>query len=91
MSTIAVARIRVANAQAQKVELANAKARGELLPAVDVQREWEGVLRDVRAAMLAVPARVQQRLPKLSTADVAAIDDEIRSALTALGKAVASD
>lgn len=79
-------KIRLANAQAVKVELQNAQARKELLPAKAVEAEWSAVLRDVRAGMLAVPSRVQQRLPHLSAHDVSEIDREIRDALAALAR-----
>lgn len=77
-------RIRVAQAQAEKLELANSAARGELVPAKQVQSTWAGVLRDVRAALLAVSSRCGARLPHLTAHDVATIDIEIRSALEAI-------
>jgi phage terminase Nu1 subunit (DNA packaging protein) len=46
--------------------------------------EWSGVLRTVRAGMLAVPSRAAQRLPHLSAHDVAEIDAEVRAALVEL-------
>lgn len=75
-------RARLLKAQADKAELQVAAARGELLPAADVERRWSDVLRGVRAAMLAVSSRVRQRLPGLTSADVAELDAEIRAALT---------
>lgn len=50
-----------------------------------VEAEWSGVLRTVRAGMLAVPSRVQQRLPHLTAHDVAQIDAEVRAALVEVG------
>jgi hypothetical protein len=44
-----------------------------------------GVLRTVRAGMLAVPSRMQQRLPHLTAHDVAKIDREVRTVLTLIG------
>jgi phage terminase Nu1 subunit (DNA packaging protein) len=79
-------KIRLANAQAVKVELQNAQARKELLPAKAVEAEWSAILRDVRAGMLAIPSRVQQRLPHLSAHDVSEIDREIRDALSELAE-----
>ena len=79
-------KIRLANAQAVKVELQNAQVRNELLSAKDVEAEWSAILRDLRAAMLAVPSRVQQRLPHLSAHDVSEIDREIRDALAGLAQ-----
>ena len=56
----------------------------ELLKACEVLQEWEAILR-VGTAMFALPSRIGARILTLSRADVAAIDDEIRSAWTALG------
>src|SRR5262249_37717061 len=78
-------RARLAAAQANLAELKAAKLRGELVEAAVVEAEWCGVLRMVRARMLAVPSRVGARLPHLSKHDVAEIDQEIRSALSEIG------
>jgi phage terminase Nu1 subunit (DNA packaging protein) len=72
---------RLAREQADKAEMQNAVARRELISAADVEREWSSILRDVRAAMLAVPSRLQQRLGHLTTHDIAMLDREIRDAL----------
>ncbi|MBI1265431.1 MAG: hypothetical protein GC187_11935 [Alphaproteobacteria bacterium] len=74
-------RLRLAAAQAEKVELSNARTRGELLSARDVESAWAGVLREVRAAMLAIPGRVNQSLPHLTSHDLATLDREIRNVL----------
>ncbi|GLK54339.1 phage terminase Nu1 subunit (DNA packaging protein) [Methylopila capsulata] len=74
------AKTRAAEAQAVKLETANALARGDLLSAADVKAEWALILTDVRAAMLAVPSR----LPELDRAAVARVDAEIRAALEGL-------
>ncbi|MDE0921799.1 terminase small subunit [Aurantimonas coralicida] len=79
-------KIRVQRETADKLELANAATRRELIPAADVEREWASVLRDVRVSMLAIPARVQQRIPHLTAHDIGAIDREIRNALTETAK-----
>lgn len=75
-------RARLLAAQADGHELKNAATRGELVDARQVEAEWSNTLRSLRAAMIAVPSRVRQRLPGLSPAEVATIDAEIRSALT---------
>jgi phage terminase Nu1 subunit (DNA packaging protein) len=72
-------------AEADLAELKAAQAAGRLLDAGEVEREWAGVLRDVRGALLALPGRLGARLPHLSAADMAMIDSELREALTALG------
>ncbi|MFC4667128.1 DNA packaging protein [Seohaeicola nanhaiensis] len=81
---LASEKLRLAKANAEKAETANAKARGDLIAAVEVEREWAAVLRGVRAAMLALPSRVAQRLGHLSPHDVAEIDREVRDALEEL-------
>ena len=78
-------RARLAAAQADAIELKNARARGALVDAEAVAREWEGVCRTIRAGMLRVPKRAAARLPHLTPQDVRAIDDEVRAALTELG------
>lgn len=77
-------RIREAAARANKLEIQVATARGEMVPARDVERQWSSTLRDVRAGMLAVPSRCGAVLPHLTAFDVAAIDAEIRAALEGL-------
>lgn len=79
-------RERLVREQADAVALKNAQSRGELVPSAEVEREWANVLRDVRAAMLAVPSRVQSRIGHLTIADVAAIDREVRDALTEMAQ-----
>jgi len=74
-------RLRLAIAQAEKVELSNAKTRGELLLAQEVVSAWAGVLREVRAAMLAIPSRVNQSLPHLTVHDLNTLDRTIRDTL----------
>lgn len=84
------ARRREAEARAEKVELQNAKTRRELVPAADVERVWTGILRDVRARMLAVPSRVRSRIGHLTPADAAAIEAEVRDALQGAADASSS-
>lgn len=74
-------KLRVTKAQADQIELKNAEKRGEMVSAAAVKSAWAEMLRDVRAAMLAVPSRVLQRLPHLSAHDLDQIDREIRNAL----------
>lgn len=77
-------KLRLTREQADKVELQNAQARRELVPATEVERTWSGTLRDIRAAMLAVPARVGQRASHLTAHDLEMVDREIRDALVEL-------
>lgn len=78
LAAIREQRIRLAKASADHQEIKNAVARGELVPAVDVESKLGGVLRTVRAGMLAVPSRAAQRLPHQSPHDVGVIDGEVR-------------
>lgn len=77
-------KIRLAKANADKVETANAKARGELAPLPEVERAWAGILRDVRAALLALPSRAASRLGHLTPHDVQTLDQEVRAVLVEL-------
>jgi terminase small subunit / prophage DNA-packing protein len=78
-------RARLAKAQADQLELKLAAQRGEVLDAGQVEATWSGIVRDTRNAMLSVPSRCAGRLPHLGKADIAVIDDELRTALTELG------
>ncbi|MGF1550924.1 MAG: hypothetical protein ACFBWO_00285 [Paracoccaceae bacterium] len=80
-ASLAAEKERLTRAQADRAELQAAKARGELVPVAEVETAWASILRDLRAGMLAIPVRVQQRLGHLTTTDVAAIDREVRDAL----------
>lgn len=81
---------RLATEQADKIALANAKARGELVSAVAVEREWSAILRELRSALLAMPTRLQQRAPHLTAHDIRLIDRELRDLLTEMGNAPAA-
>lgn len=82
--TLTQERIRQTKAQADLLDLKNAKAKAELLDASDVEKEWASVLRDLRAALLAVPSRVGSRLPSLTAHDIGEIAREIKDALAEL-------
>jgi phage terminase Nu1 subunit (DNA packaging protein) len=79
------ARGRLANAQARLAETKLNQLSGELVEASAVDAEWMGILRVVRAGMLAVTSRVAQRLPSLTKHDLIEIDNEIRAVLAELG------
>ena len=78
-------RKRLVREQADKAELQNRATRGELVPAADVEAEWAAIATALRARFLALPSRVHQRLSHLTPAEVAAVDREVRDALTELG------
>lgn len=79
-----LAQIRLREASARKAEVEVAKRESDLVSAAAVTREWATILRDVRAALLAVPARVGGALPHLTATDIAAVEAEIRAALRGL-------
>ena len=84
-SSLTAERLRLVREQADRAALGNAQARGELVPAAAVEAEWASVATALRARLLALPSRVNQRLPHLTAAEVEAIDREVRDALTELG------
>jgi phage terminase Nu1 subunit (DNA packaging protein) len=57
---------------------------GSLLEKSAVVREWASALRDLRARLLAVPARCAAALPHLDKSEVEIIAREIRAALAEL-------
>ena len=59
-------RARLAREQADQVAMKNRALRGELVEVAEVQRTWTGIARSVRAGVLALPTRVQARLPHLT-------------------------
>lgn len=77
-------KIRQTREAADKLALANAAARGEMVAVADVAREWADVLRTVRAALLALPSRVGSRLGHLTAHDLSEMDLEIRATLAEL-------
>jgi phage terminase Nu1 subunit (DNA packaging protein) len=79
-------RARLAREQADGTALKNAVFRRDLVPTHQVEREWVTVCRKIRNAVLAVPSRVRQTLPHLTSFDVEQISRELRLALTDLGK-----
>jgi phage terminase Nu1 subunit (DNA packaging protein) len=73
----------VAVASAEKLEIQNARARGDLLDAGDVARAWVEIVTDLRSALLAVPSRVAGRCG-LDRRATAALDAELRAAMEML-------
>lgn len=81
---LAAQRERVAREQADALEMKNAAARRDLLPAAEIEAMWGKMCRAIRARFLAMPARLQQHLGHLTTHDLSVIDREIRDGLTEL-------
>lgn len=79
--TIALERERLTREQADREAMRNARLRGELVNSDEIERTWSATLTHLRAAILAIPPR----LSHLSAADIAAVDRELRAALTEIG------
>jgi phage terminase Nu1 subunit (DNA packaging protein) len=75
----------VAQEQANKLALANARERGELFDADAVEREWSDMLRMLSSGLLTISAQCGLKLPHLTQRDVLVIDGEIRDKLAELG------
>jgi phage terminase Nu1 subunit (DNA packaging protein) len=82
-SDLAAEKLRAAKATAEKLEIQNAKSRGDLLDGKLVANEWRSIITDLRAAVLAVPSRVAGRMG-MDRATTAALDTEIRDAMEAI-------
>ena len=72
-AAIASERARLTHEQADHVALKNARARGTMVDAHEVEAEWSGVLRTVWAGMVAVPSRCGSRLAHLMPHDLTEI------------------
>jgi phage terminase Nu1 subunit (DNA packaging protein) len=78
-------RARLLAAQAEAAEVKNKLALGALLEAGPVEQAWSDIVRRSRAAVLAVPARCQERLG-LTAHDASVFDDELREAMRLLSE-----
>jgi phage terminase Nu1 subunit (DNA packaging protein) len=87
VTSLTTERARLAKEQADAQALKNAKLRGDLVDASEVERTWSDVLRQVRARILAVPARLRADLPDLDAQSVQAFDRALRDTLMELGNA----
>lgn len=70
-------RVRKEQAAAEKLELANAVKRGELVSAAEVQATWQSITTELRSALLAIPARLPIDVRET-------VDGEIRETLERL-------
>jgi len=78
-------RARLAKEQADAQALKNAKMRGELVEASEVERTWAGVLRQLRARILAVPSRLRSEFSDIDPQTIHAMDRALRVTLTEIG------
>lgn len=85
VTSLTTERARLAKEQADAQALKNAKLRGDMVEAAEVERTWSDALRQIRARILAVPSRLRADLPETPPATFNAIDRALRDALTDLG------
>ncbi|MGV6850210.1 MAG: hypothetical protein ACWA5A_17695 [Marinibacterium sp.] len=84
-SDLAAEKVRLTRAQADRAEQLAAKTRGDLLDAQAVRSRWIEYTTSLRAALLAVPARVASQMG-LDRATTATLDSEVRAALEQIAK-----
>lgn len=84
-ASLTAERARLAREQADAQAMKNAKLRGDLVDAGEVERAWAEILRNLRARIMAVPSRLRSDLPDLTPEAVEAMDRALRGALTELG------
>ena len=89
-STAGDAATRLKTAQAEREELRLAQARGELLSAAEVRAGWLAEIADLRARLLAVPARVAAAIG-MDRAAAARLDAELRLALVDVAEEAPAD
>ena len=85
VTNLTAERARLAKEQADAQAIKNAKLREELVEAKQVERQWSDTLRQVRARILAAPARLRSDLPEVAPEVIDAMDRTLRAALTELG------
>lgn len=78
-------RARLAKEQADAQAIKNAKLRGELVEASEVERTWADALRQLRARIMAVPSRLRSELPDIDPQVIDAMDRALRTTLTEVG------
>ena len=78
-------RARLAKEQADAQAIKNAKLRGELVEASEVERTWADALRQLRARIMAVPSRLRAELQDIDPQAIDAMDRALRATLTEAG------
>lgn len=73
-------RARLAAAQAEKVEMANAVTRGELTPTVVLEQVLARAAAKIAGVLDAIPGMIRRRVPVLTAGDVEVITGEIAKA-----------
>jgi len=68
-------------ARAQLAEMQAAERSGELISAETAKQTWASVATIVKTALLAVPSRAKQQIPRLTLEEVAVLEELIHEAL----------
>lgn len=85
VTNLTAERARLAKEQADAQAIKNAKLRGELVEASEVERTWADALRQLRARVMAVPSRLRSELPDIDPQTIDAMDRALRATLTEAG------
>lgn len=83
-SRLADATFRERSARAETAEIENALKKRALVPLAEFERTWAPRIIGARTHLLGLPTRARQRLPHLTTADMAVLDALVREALEEL-------
>lgn len=78
-------RARLAKEQADAMAIKNARLRGELVEAEEVEHTWSDILRQLRARLMAIPSRVRADHPQIDQTAVKVFDRALRDTLTEVG------
>jgi hypothetical protein len=81
-----VSRARTEFEKANLLELDRKAKEGLLLPREQVERVWSNAVTVARTRLLGVPTRTRQRIPHLTTEEVAILEELIREALEELSQ-----
>ncbi len=77
--------------KARLAELDFEERSGKLVPANEVQAKWVELVTLSKTKLLALPSKIKARIPSLTVADVAVIDELIRGALEELAETGAEE
>jgi phage terminase Nu1 subunit (DNA packaging protein) len=80
------ARARLTQAQAAKAETALEIQRGNLIHRQQIADAWSGIMREVRAGVLAIPAQAASRMTHLTNTETATLERLCREALERLAE-----
>lgn len=89
--TMAYEAAREKQASANLKELEYAIKAGQLLPADEIEAEWTSRVTQVRTALLAMPSKLKGLLPELTHAQLAVIDEQLRTTLEQLADAAKAE